>query len=133
MNKACSCAFCKKPNWISKEDFIIETSKFLGYPKCCAKAFADDIINLRSHDHDRMKAYYKIKRQLTSEEEKKRHSFIPCLKHSYKIVNENKNFRRIIRNRICTTPFPYASIDEFKKYLKTIKKNYENRRPLCCG
>lgn len=122
----CKCPFCKKPKWISTKDFIIETSKFFGYPKCCAKAFANDIVNLRHHDHDRMKAYYIIKRQLVSEEEKKRHSFVPCLKHSYKIVKENKNFRRMIRNRICSTPFPYSGVSEFKEYLKSIKPKYEN-------
>ena len=43
MNKNCKCPYCKKPAWISKEKYIIEMSKFLGYPKCCTKEYLKDI------------------------------------------------------------------------------------------
>ena len=127
MNKACSCAFCKKPSWISKEDYIIEMSKFLGYPKCCTKEYLKDITE--------GKQYFGVTRTMAASKisEACNYSvgFMPCKIHADRILNQDKNFRRIFRNRICSTKFPKSSSSELKKYLKTIKKNYENRGPLC--
>jgi hypothetical protein len=121
MNKNCSCPYCKKPNWISKEDYIIEMSKFLGYPKCCTKEYLKNISQEKTHfGVTRHLAASKISQDCDFAT-----GFMPCKRHAERILNEGKSFRRIFRNRICSTPFPHASKSELKKYLKKIRKNYE--------
>ena len=124
MNKKCKCPYCKKPDWISKEDYIIEMSKFLGYPKCCTKQYLKDIMQENPRFGSlRREAVDKISKDCNF-----RAGFMPCKKHADRIVNQNKNFRRIFRNRICSTPFPFSSSGDLKKYLKTIKKKYANNK-----
>jgi hypothetical protein len=48
INPHCTCAFCIKPKWITKEDFITEAATFLGYPKCCTAAFIE---NMKANKH----------------------------------------------------------------------------------
>jgi hypothetical protein len=122
MNKNCKCSFCQKPKWIGKEDYVIEMSKFLGYPNCCTEEYLKNI--------SQEKVHFGVTRHLAaskiSEACNYSAGFMPCKKHAERILNEDKNFRRIFRNRICSTPFPHASGDELKKYLKTIKNKYKN-------
>ena len=125
MNKNCKCPYCKKPDWISKEDYIMEMSKFLGYPKCCAKEYLNDVIQGKNY-------YGVIRTQACSKIvaacNRSGAGFMPCKYHADRIVNQGKNFRRMFRNRICSTPFPYSSETELKKYLKSIKKKYEGNK-----
>ena len=122
INPHCTCAFCIKPKWITKEDFITEAATFLGYPKCCTAAFIE---NMKANKHVfgllRHKAISKIADDLNYSV-----GFVPCNYHADRIVNQGKSIKRMIRNRICTTNFPHASTSEFKKYLKKIRKKYEN-------
>lgn len=99
-------------------------SKFLGYPKCCTKEYLKDIME--------GKDYFGLTRHLASNKIREdcnfAAGFMPCKYHADRIINQDKNFRRMFRNRICSTPFPHSSIGDLKKYLKTIKKKYENNK-----
>jgi hypothetical protein len=122
INQHCKCAFCIAPSWISKEDFIKEASRFLGYPKCCTKAFLKNIMsNKQVYGLLRHRALKKIANDHNFET-----GFVPCEYHADRILNQGKNVKRIFRNRICSTSFPYASTSEFKMYLRKLKKKYEN-------
>lgn len=121
MNKNCKCPFCKKPKWISKKDYIIEMSKFLGYPKCCTKEYLNDIMQGKDYfGITRTMADSKIRQDCNYDA-----GFMPCKYHADRILNQGKSFKRIFRNRICSTPFPHAGVSDLKKYLKTIKNKYE--------
>lgn len=124
MNKDCKCPYCKKPDWISKEDYIIEMSKFLGYPKCCTKEYLNDIMQ----DKD----YFGVLRTQASSKItaacKYHTGFMPCKYHADRILNQGKSFKRLFRYRICSTPFPHASESDLKRYLKKIKPKYANNK-----
>jgi hypothetical protein len=123
MQKYCKCVFCNKPKWLTTKDYIIETSKFLGYPKCCTEEYLKDVMrDKQTYGLLRHQALHKIEEQCNRRDI----GFVPCKYHANRILNEGKSVRRIFRNRICSTPFPYAGENEFKKYLKSIKKKYEN-------
>jgi hypothetical protein len=124
MDYRCKCPFCKKPDWISVEDYIIELSKFLGYPKCCTKQYLKDRLEKKEYFNCfRTKAALRINKLCSFDA-----GFVPCNYHASKILFEKKNYKRIFRNRICSTAFPYASTEELKRYLKKIKKNYANNK-----
>jgi hypothetical protein len=98
-------------------------SKFLGYPKCCTNEYLKDVAQ--------GKDYFGVTRTMASSKISEacnfHAGFMPCNYHAERILNQDKNFRRIFRNRVCTTRFPHASSDELKKYLKKIKKNYNGQ------
>lgn len=124
INKNCKCGFCQKPDWMTTEEFITEASKFLGYPKCCTKAYLDNV--------SKGKDTFGLLRHLAMHEienvyNKSDLGFVPCLYHADRIVNQKKNVKRMFRNRICITSFPYASKSEFKNYLKKLKKEKYGR------
>lgn len=125
INIHCKCAFCIKPSWINKEDYIRETATFLGYPKCCTEAYIENVrINKHVFGVLRHQAMTIINK--TADRPNYGVGFVPCKYHADRIVNQGKSVKRIIRKRICSTSFPYANASEFKKYLRKIKKKYEN-------
>jgi hypothetical protein len=113
---SCDCSFCVKPNWLTKEEHIQEVGKFLGYPKCCTKAY---IQNMHTNTSFSPKRYLagQYKQSWSG-------GFIPCEKHAERIIDQGKSITRIFRNRVATTSFPYSSAKEFNRYLKKIKKQY---------
>jgi hypothetical protein len=112
----CKCPYCKKPNWLTAEQHAYEVGIFSGYPKCCINEYIENVRTNTKFEDKRQKAgYYKGSWA---------GGFIPCTKHADKIIDENKSVARIIRNRICTSRFPYRSVYQFKKYLKKIKPKY---------
>jgi hypothetical protein len=117
---SCKCSFCLKPNWLTQEQFIREVGKFLGYPKCCTEEYIKDYKTGRPPHHMRIRAG-KHNLPISS-------SFVPCLRHASRILDENKSIYRIFRKRINITSFPYSSEDQFKRHLKKIKKKYEDHK-----
>lgn len=111
----CKCSFCKKPKWLTDQQFILEVAKFLGYPKCCTKQFIRDIENIGTVIN---------MRRVNISQMCNNSRFYPCDKHAERIIVQKKSIKRIFRKRICSTPFPVASQIEFSNYLKSIKHEY---------
>lgn len=114
--KGCNCLLCKRPKWMTREEHLREVGWFLGYPKCCVEELIND--NGKWYGELRLKAAIH-KGHWTA--------FIPCQKHAERIINEGKSLARLIRNRVSSSPFPHANMEEFKKHIQKLKRQHDKR------
>lgn len=112
----CDCAYCKKPDWLTPEEFLREVGQFLGYPKCCIEA--------RIADNGQHPGWLRLE---GSRYKGKYTSFIPCEKHAKRVFYHDMSLARIIRGRKTQGKFPIAWPIDFERYLKLLKKQYDKR------
>jgi len=70
-------------------DLAYSLGIYFGYPECCSKEFADDILNNRNP----------FDRNIDGS------GFIPCRKHFIEIQLGNIQLKDLINNRVCSKPF----------------------------
>lgn len=75
-----------------RERFILK-GQYYGYPQCCIDMFTENIIFLKKHSKEQLKA-------------SKGTGFIPCLNHTNDINSGKLTLQELIKNRKCVLKFP---------------------------
>lgn len=90
-----------------------KAGRFFGYPECCIDEFEARIILAEVNGGKYEKSYAEISGCSSHGT-----GFIPCKNHTDQILSGELRVEDIIKNRICSTPFPDGgSIEEFKKFM----------------
>lgn len=93
-------------------DFYKAAGIFFGYPDCCSTWF------VKRNEGEVPFKLTPIQVKIDTG-----YGFLPCPECAKKVYKEKSPIEGLIKNRICSTPYPQEDLKQLKKYIRELKSS----------